>query len=214
MSFWTYVNGTITVSPMGRTQAEKRYILDTVLEHLPLVTGSERDMDVYVIQKNGESSSSSCDEFGDITNNLVDSYGRKNSREGWLRVQDEYILVVNAALRNRMFEQTYKEFQKWLCRLAKRIDIKDVLVEVKGYGESALIRNPRLKSKSWETVYGQMFESPTWCCDKGECNEPNWCEYLLWDRAKNSDYPVMLGYKYFSDKENDEEAERRIRYQK
>ena len=51
VSFWTYVNGTITVSPMGRTQAEKRYILDTVLEHLPLVTGSEGDMDTYNIHK-------------------------------------------------------------------------------------------------------------------------------------------------------------------
>ena len=77
MSYWTYLTGTVTVRPMGRTQAEKRYILDTVLEHLPLVTGSERDMNVYVIQKNGDSSSSSCDEFGEVTNNLVDSYGNK-----------------------------------------------------------------------------------------------------------------------------------------
>ena len=46
MSFWTYLTGTVTVRPMGRTQAEKRYILDTVLEHLPLVTGSEKDMNV------------------------------------------------------------------------------------------------------------------------------------------------------------------------
>ena len=54
MSWWSYINGTITVAPMGRTQAEKRYILDTVLEHLPRVSGgSEGDMNVYVIQKNG-----------------------------------------------------------------------------------------------------------------------------------------------------------------
>ena len=25
MSYWTYINGTITVRPMGRTQPEKRY---------------------------------------------------------------------------------------------------------------------------------------------------------------------------------------------
>ena len=53
MSSWTYIQGTITVSPIGRTQAEKRYILDTVLAHLPIVSGSKRDMNVYVIQKNG-----------------------------------------------------------------------------------------------------------------------------------------------------------------
>lgn len=71
MSYWTYVNGTITVSPMGRTQAEKEYILKTVLNHLPLVTGSERDMNVYIIQKNGSNTCSSCDEFGEVTNNLL-----------------------------------------------------------------------------------------------------------------------------------------------
>lgn len=53
MSSWTYVHGTIVVSPLGRTQHEKRYILETVLDHLPVVTGSERDMEVYVIQKEG-----------------------------------------------------------------------------------------------------------------------------------------------------------------
>ena len=63
MSSWTYVHGTIVVSPLGRTQHEKRYILETVLDHLPVVTGSERDMEVYVIQKRGYNSSSSSDEF-------------------------------------------------------------------------------------------------------------------------------------------------------
>ena len=51
MSNWSYIQGTITASPIGRTQAQKRYILDTVLAHLPIVSGSERDMNVYVIQK-------------------------------------------------------------------------------------------------------------------------------------------------------------------
>ncbi len=64
MSSWVYINGTITVSPIGCTQAQKRYILDTVLAHLPIVSGSEKDMDVYVIQKNGHNSSCSHDEFG------------------------------------------------------------------------------------------------------------------------------------------------------
>ena len=75
MSYWTYINGTITVRPMGRTQPEKRYILETVLNHLPRVTGSEGDMNTYIIQKNGYNSSCSCDEFGEVTNNLVDRIG-------------------------------------------------------------------------------------------------------------------------------------------
>ena len=85
MSWWTYVYGTIVVSPAGRTQAEKRYVLDTVLDHVPRVTGSEGDMNVYVIQKKGYDSSSSCDEFGQRTNNLIDRYGHKSRRNGWFK---------------------------------------------------------------------------------------------------------------------------------
>lgn len=200
MSYWTCINGNIIVSPMGRTQAEKRYILETVLDHLPFVTGSERNMNVYIIQKDGYNSSSSHTEFGEWG-------GYKNWETLSTEVQDEYILVVDGFLRDREFEQTYKEFQNWLCRLAKRVDVGDVLVKVCGYEKSAIIQNPQLKGgQSWETVYGQMNEKPTWCYDDGEIHEPNWCEYLMWDRAKDSMFPMMLGYKYFRDEENDKEA--------
>ena len=163
MSFWTYIQGTITVRPMGRTQAEKRYILDTVLNHLPRVTGSEGDMSIYVIQKNGFNYSSSSDEFGEITNNLIDHYGDK-SRNGWLQIQDEYILVVNAALRDREFKQTFYEFMKWICRLGKRISIEDILIEIKGYNKSTVIqdRNIQRKKHSYKNVFGELFEEPSW----------------------------------------------------
>lgn len=188
MSFWTYINGNIIVSPLGRTQAEKRYILDTVLSHLPVVSGSEGDMDVYVIQKNGYNYSSSCDEFGEVTNNLVDRYGRKSRKRGWLKIQDEYILVVNAALRDREFEDTYREFMKWLCRLAKRVMVNEVLVSVKGYGISTIIQD-----KNYGGFY-KMFEDPSWC-SKTEMGELNWCEYLMWDYGFDGN-PVELDYKY------------------
>ena len=214
MSSWTYVHGTVTVSPMGRTQAEKRYILDTVLEHLPLVTGSEKDMNVYVIQKNGFNSLSSCDEFGEVTNNLVDSYGDKNRKSGWLRTQDKYILVVDGSFRDRVFDQTFREFMKWICRLGKRVDIEDVLVEVKeGCGKSTIIRNTNVQNNkySWKRVFDGLFEDPSWY---DENNEPNWCEFMMWDRAKNSGYPMMLEYKYYADEENDKEVERRLKYKR
>lgn len=102
MSMWTYVNGTITVNPMGRTNEEKEYILKTVLNHLPLVTGSEEDMNIYIIPKKGYNSSCSTDEFGEKTNNLTDSYGRKNRDRGYLQVQDEYIIVVMDIKRQRI----------------------------------------------------------------------------------------------------------------
>lgn len=215
MSYWTYINGTVTVSPMGRTQAEKRYVLDTVLDHLPRVTGSEGDMDVYVIQKNGYNSSSSCDEFGDRTNNLKDRHGNKSYDRGWLQTQDEYILVVDAALRDREFEQTYREFMKWFVRLCKRVGCENVLVEIKGYGKSTIIndRNIQRKKNSFKSVFDGLFEDPSWCNDsKDGYKEPNWCEFMMWDRAKDSAYPMTLAYKYFNDKKNDEEVERRMKY--
>mgnify|MGYP007038472573 CR=1 FL=1 len=41
MSCWTEIRGTIKVEPFGRTQEEMEFILKTVLNHLPLVRGSE-----------------------------------------------------------------------------------------------------------------------------------------------------------------------------
>lgn len=177
MSNWAYINGVITVEPLGRTQPEKRYILDTVIDHLPRVTGSEGDMDVYVIQKNGYNSSCSADEFGYVTNNLVDSYGDKTRKGGWLRTQDTYLLVVDAALRDREFQETLKEFNHWLCRLAKRIDVRNVLVEVRGYEESVIVENAN-------DVYSKMFEYPSWSNWGNKNNTENWCEYLMWQIAE------------------------------
>ena len=205
MSYWTHIDGKIIVSPMGRTQAEKRYILETVLNHLPLVTGSEGDMNVYIIQKNGTNCSSSCDEYGQMSNNLIDSYGNHN-RNGWLEVQEEYILVIDEALRDRRFNETFREFMKWLCRLSKRVWVKDVLVRINNDYDKQYVIN----EFGFDSPYSNMEEYPSW--SKGSDGEPCWCEHLMWERAKNSDYPMLLGYKYFSDEENDAEVERRRKY--
>ena len=198
MSYWTYVTGTITVDAIGRTQAEKRYILETVLDHLPLVTGSEKDMNVHIIQKAGHNCSCSHNEFGEW-----DGYRKRKSLS--TETQSKYILVVEGAFRDRMLEQTYREFQKWLCRLAKRVEVNDVLVEIRGYEKSVIIRNPEIQRKNnWDTVYGQMMEEPSWCNNTGE---PTWCEYLMWKKMDNCDYPRLLGYKYIASEENDKKVE-------
>ncbi len=214
MSYWTYINGTVTVSPIGRTQAEKRYVLDTVLDHLPIVTGSEENMNVYVIQKNGTNSQCTHDEFGESTDHLLNIYDVNDHARGWMRMQNEYIIVVDGALRDRQFNETYKEFVKWLIRLGKRISIEDILVEVKDYNKSSIIKNKYICSKKYslKMVFGALFEDPSWYKDSD--GEPNWCEYLLWNRAKNSDYPMLLAYKYFNDEDNDKEVERRMKYER
>lgn len=193
MSYWTYVTGVITVHPMGRTQPEKRYILDTVLEHLPKVTGSEQDMHVHVVQKHGHDSSCSHNEFGEWIP------GQEND------TQSEYLVILEAALRDREFDTTLRELNNWLNRLAKRAGIEEILVRLRGQDKELVISNPK--------PYWEMAEWPSWCLDKSD-GEPAWCEYLMWDRAKDSWYPMKLMYKYFNDPENDAEVERRMAYDK
>jgi hypothetical protein len=77
------------------------------------------------------------------------------------------------------------------------VEVENVLVEIKGYKKSAIIRNT-------DNIYGKMFEWPSWCNDT---KEPTWCEYLMWERMDNSDYPRVLGYKYIVSEENDKKVE-------
>ena len=151
MSSWSYITGAITVSPIGRTQAEKRYILDTVLEHLPVIYS----MNIYVNQKNGYNHSGSRDEFGCITNNLLDDCGRKSRKRGWLRTQDEYILVVDGKFRGKEFDQIYRQFIKWVVRLGKRVMIEDILVQIKDYDKSTIIKDYRVQNEkySYQNVF-------------------------------------------------------------
>lgn len=201
MSFWTYISGTIEVTPLGRTQAETRYVIDTVLSHLPLVTGSENNMQIYVIQKNGHNISCSHDEFG-LWSNLGNGYNLGNGHHRF-EYQSNYIIVVNASLRDRLFYETLKEFSNWLCRLSKRVMVNDVLVRIDGYDKHIILQNT-------DDVYSQMFEEPSWVGS----TEPTWSEYLMYSKAKQSDYPMLLAYKYYSDNENDVEVERRINYER
>lgn len=198
MSSWTYITGVITVSPMGRTQPEKRYILDTILEHMPRVAGSEQDMHYYVIQKHGYNSSSSHNEFDE-----------------WVpwkdnHVQTDYFIIIEGNLRDTHFEETLRGLNKWLNRLAKRAGIEDLMVKLTGYDSKwqwreLIISNPK--------PYEQMAEWPSWFPEKSN-GEPMWCEYLMWDRARDNNYPIMLAYKYYNDPENDAEVKRRMDYMK
>lgn len=197
MSAWTYISGVIDVSPMGRTQPEKRYILDSVLEHLPKVTGSEGNMTFHVVQKHGYNMSSSHNEFGEP---VFDDFGRRTMT----RQQSHYLIVLEASLRDRWYEDTLREFNKWLVRLAKRIGVDDILVRVSGYSKKDYSHRETI-FKDAES-YDKMFEKPSWVNDS---DEPNWCEYLMWDRGIDSNYPMSLEFKYFNNSQNDAEYTRR-----
>lgn len=194
MSLWTYINGIILVEPIGETQPEKRYVLDTVLAHLPKVTGSEEDMSIYVIQQKGYNCSCTHDEFGRWSNLGTGYYGN-------FETQSTYMIVVNGSLRDCLFNTTFREFQNWLCRLSKRVMVKSVLVKVSGYDKSVIIQNEN-------DIYTNMFEPPTYSLLNKD-GEPTWCEFLLYDKAIGSELPMLLEYKYYNNAENDKEIERR-----
>lgn len=207
MSFWTYINGSILVDVPGRSQPELQYIISSVLDHLPRVTGSEGDMEVYLRQRDGENCSSSCDEYGYRTNNLKDWCGYK-SRNGSLHTQSEYIITVRASLRDRMFAQTRTEFMKWLTRLAKRVWVQDVLVRVQSdVGDSMILNLPN-------GMY-EVFESPSWAAKRHSFDKSDvwWCEHLMWERAPNSDEPLTHVIKYNHDERVTEEFKRRQKWE-
>lgn len=191
MSSWTYVNGTITIDAFGRTQAEKRYILETVLSHLPKVCGSEEDMKVYIIQREGYNVYTSHDEF-----DVYSGYKSEHDRD--IKMQEGYILVLDGSLRDTKFEETFFSLNKFLNRLSKRLHVEDILVSVRGYDREYIFKDRR--------AYEEMFESPSWV--EG-VTEPAWWEYLVWDRGVNTPLPMALEYKYYNNPENDKEYERR-----
>ena len=168
MSYWVHIRGTITVSPMGVSQPEKRYVLDTVLAHLPKVTGAEDDMNTYVIQRNGYGRAYSFhDECGQCSNlGTIDPCGRRVFRT------QGYLIVVEADLLGRTVSRTTREFSNWLCRLSKRVLVNDVLVEVsEPYGKSYLFRND-------SSFYSNMYEFPNWMDGNG-VSKANWCESMM-----------------------------------
>ena len=207
MSNWTYVMGQIIVAPMGRTQNEKEYILKTVLDHLPLVTGSEEDMQVYIYQDRLYDTASSHDEFGMMTDKAIHYNGYRSRKMGMYRSSSYYILSIKGELRDRTYEETVKEFIRWLSRLSKRCMVDDILVKVCGYSYKHN-RNMRWVCSNVKP-FREMFEDPSWCDE----DSINWCEYLMWERGKGSDIPLAHSYKYDLDDEDSEEFLRRKKYE-
>lgn len=114
------------MSPLGQGQHAKLFVLNEVLDHLPLVPGSEGPMTWHVLQKTGYCSWTNFDEFGQASN-----LDRRDGRYGFEN-QDYYIVVLEASLRDTFYEDTLRAFVKWLDRLSKRVLVTDMLVRVSG----------------------------------------------------------------------------------
>lgn len=152
MSMWTYIRGLIELDVPGRTQAEKDYILQTVIDHLPKVTGSEGAMDIHIVRAYGHNTWQNFDEF----------YNRVEDFE----TQSRYFLVLDGNLRDRCYEETFKELNKFLNRLAKRLIIDSAYVRLNDIG----INYNSYTFTNKNNCYGNMFDS-----------ENPWYNYLMWE---------------------------------
>lgn len=149
MSNWTYIQGLIELDVPGRTQAEMDYILQTVIDHLPKVTGSEGAMDIHIVRAYGHNSWQNFDEFY----NRVEDF----------KTQSRYFLVLDGNLRDRYYKDTFKELNKFLNRLGKRLMVDSVYVRLYDYNHSHIFTNKN-------DCYGKMFE-----------NDNPWYNYLMWE---------------------------------
>lgn len=128
MSRWTYVNGVIRVAAF-RTNNEGLYAVNTVMENMPPVaTGSEGECDWYVtVASKTYTCSSSHDQFNRRSNRIPDNrtypYGMIDS--------SPILVTLDGSLRDRDFEDTYKEVVKFLFRLSKHLYVERCLISVK-----------------------------------------------------------------------------------
>ena len=190
MSYWTYVRGVIQVDGVGRTQPEIEYILKTVLDHLPLVTGSERNMHVYLNREVGYNESHSHNEFGEFLH--YESFGLDVAYDDERkdRMQTKYLITIEGDFRDRYYEQTYKEFMHWLTVLAKRTLIDTCLVSLIGYTEDGEYKKTVINPINLH----DLFEWPSWSSGK-----PAWWEYLRWEEPHDSEGNRYSGKPDFSD---------------
>lgn len=80
------------------------------------------------------------------------------------KTQSRYFLVLDRSLRDRCYEETFKELNKFLNRLAKRICIESMYVDLLGtFPQSHIFTNKN-------DCYGKMFE-----------NDNPWYNYLMWE---------------------------------
>lgn len=68
--------------------------------------------------------------------------------------------------------------------------MEEVLVEIKDHAKYSLIQNRNQGNDG--KPFSEIFEMVSWV----EKEESNWCEYLLWEKSEESNYPSMLEERY------------------
>lgn len=136
MSKWVQIIGTIEVNTFASSDAESIFIAQTVVNHLPKITGSENDVEYYLTLKKGHNTSSSWDEF-DVPSNLYN-----NSCFHRHEIQTRVLITLRGSLRDRELKETLRETTKTLNRLSSRLWVDNCLVSVRDYNKSYIFNNP------------------------------------------------------------------------
>lgn len=61
--------------------------------------------------------------------------GEGNMQIAFNQSDEEYVLKIKGELRDRQFEQTTKEYDKFICKLKQKIDVERIYVEITGQGK-------------------------------------------------------------------------------
>ena len=105
-------------------------------------------MDIHIVRAYGHNMWSNRDELG--------------NRAFGFKTQNQYFLVLDGSLRDRRYADTFEEMNKFLNRLAKRLNVVSVYAQLDTYNRSYTFTNKN-------DCYSRMFES-----------EHPWYRYLMW----------------------------------
>lgn len=139
MSLWCYVRGLIVADTFAEYTPAALYRAQCVVDHLPRITGSERDAQLYVTTKCGNNQFTyGWDELHQYSN--LGGGRRRNCFEA----QSEVLISICGDLRDRWLPQTLPEVTRALARLASRLFIDSCIVSVEDdCGQKFLFNNPK-----------------------------------------------------------------------
>lgn len=166
MSSWTYVHGMAEIDVSAGTNAEAIFKAQTIVSHLPRITGSEGPARWTVVPITDWANWSSQRDELDHRSNL-------GVRQRWgsydFETQTRVLLMLSGDLRDRYFGQTLYETTKCLARLASRTVVRHCLVRV----------------SHWDQTY--IFSDPAWIVEQGYSD---WAEGLVnWKAIPGYGYP-------------------------
>ena len=172
MSAWTQICGTIIVNTYSESTYKTKYIVENVLNHLPLVHGSEGPIEYYVNVLNGYNVSCNVDDNGNESNlAMYDDYDM-------FRHQTRAMITIQGDLRDTEFHEVLKEVTKFLSRLSKRLGVDDCAVKVTQYDKTYVFSDSswlydnyehavseeeefeKVKYAEWEFVEREAFRVP------------------------------------------------------